>query len=308
MWSKEGIIRMFSSEHHGELSDRFCVMRKQEDSIYMKSDYLSQLGSTYLLNPLDNIPIDKECRSKMAMWYFQVVEYCDFNRETASISMSYLDRFLSTKEGTSVLYDRRDFQLAAMVCLELAVKIHEPKELDMNMLSELSKGSYPVMELSKMEKNILSALNWRMSPLTASSFASYLLELLPQNVPLSIKEKIESFTWLQIELSIKDYCFVVYKPSIIALASIFNAIDSLDYFRLAPKTRQSFHRNIILLVGIDPTDFLTQQVGKNLKELMKSISIPNFNYSSDFHYVSSQKKNCHDIYPTSPKSVSGMIQ
>jgi hypothetical protein len=299
---------MYSLEHHEDLSDRFCVMRKQEDSIYMKSDYLSQLNSIYLLNPLDNIPIDKECRYKMAMWFFQVVEYCDFNKEIASISMSYLDRFLSTKEGTLVLYDRRDFQLAAMVCLELAVKMNEPKELDMNVLSELSKGSYSLIELTKMEKNILSALNWRMCPLTASSFVSYLLELLPHNVPFSVKEKIEHFTWLQIELSIKDYCFVVYKPSIIALASIFNAIDLLNYFRLSPKVRQSFHGNIILLVGIDPTDFLSQEVGKKLKELVKSISIPNFNSLGDFHCVLSQKKNYHDIYPSSPKSVSGMIQ
>merc|ERR1719410_1004236 len=172
---------MISVEQRQEISDRFAAMRKQEECFYKKSDYLGQLN--FSLNTLYGKPIDEDCRSKMATWCFQVVEFCNFSRETARLAMSYLDQFLGTKEGGLVLYDRKDFQLAAMVSLELAVKIHEPKELDMSLLSELSKGSYSILELTKMEKKILSALNYRMCPPTASSFANYLLELLPKNVP-----------------------------------------------------------------------------------------------------------------------------
>jgi len=253
-------------------------------------------------------PIDEDCRSKMATWCFQVVEFCNFSRETARLAMSYLDQFLGTKEGGLVLYDRKDFQLAAMVSLELAVKIHEPKELDMSLLSELSKGSYSILELTKMEKKILSALNYRMCPPTASSFANYLLELLPQNVPLYAKNKIKDFSLLQIELSVKDYFFVTHKSSIIALASILNATEFLQCFRLSTMARRSFHRDIILMAGIDPTDFVTNEVGEKLKELVQLNSTADNFYSIGNLPQFSSQKNYQDIYPSSPVSVSSIVQ
>lgn len=294
---------MWSLEQRKETLDQVAAMRKQEDLFYKKTDYLSKLDG--ILNPSGKKLVDADCRFKMVLWCFQVVEYCKFNRETASISFLYLDQFLGTEEGELVLYDRSSFQLAAMISLELAVKIHEPKELNMHGLSELSKGTYSIEQLVLMERKILMALNWRMHPPTAISFANLLLELLPTNIPTAIKNKIKEFSMFQIELSVKDYFLVVHKSSTIALASILNATDSLYFFRLSKTAQQSFNKDIILATGIDPTDFLTYEVRKRLKQLQLSSAPTSFHSLGTVSNFLSLKKN-QEVCPSSPFCVSSL--
>jgi len=295
-----------SEEKRQQISDRFAVMRKQEDRFYRKSDYLSELDDIPSLLDQDGKTVDKDCRYKMATWCFEVVEYCKFSRDTANLAINYLDQFLGTKKGIFALYDRRDFQLAAMTSLELAAKIQEPKVLEMRLLSELSKGSYSILELTAMEKKILSALDWRMCPPTAFSFANLFLQLLPKSIPAYTKSILKDFSLLQIEFSVKDYFFVAHKSYNIALASILNAAEALHCFCLT--TRQAYHRDIVLIAGIDPTDLSIHQVGERLKELMQLNSVKSNLYPKSNIFQRSSRKTYQDICPSSPVSASSIVQ
>jgi len=248
-----------------QLSDIFKVMRYQEETIYKKRDHLSNL------NPYDNKSegnmVNEVCREKMATWFFQVIECCNFSRITGNIAMSYLDRFLGTNQGGSTLYDRKEYKLAAMCCLELAVKIHEPQKIELKSLSELSQGEYSALELKRKEREILSALNWRMCSPTASCFVSYYLDLLPQTLPFAIKEQIRYLSNFQIESSIKYYCFLSVRPSEVALSSVLNAMALMQCSNIS--LSQSFHRNIILIAGKDPTNIMIHEIREKLRKPME---------------------------------------
>ena len=253
-------IQMKSSDIQ-QLSDTLTTMRYQEEKTFNNVDYFQRLKQNGINKSSENI-VDEVCREKMAIWFFQVIEFCNFSRIIPQISMSYLDRFLGIEESSYILNDKRDYQLTAMCCLLLAVKTHQPRRLEVEFLSKLSQGIYSVLEFKRKEREILSALKWRMCTPTISCFASYYIELLPKKLPLGVKEHIKYLSSLQIENSIKDYHFSSFKPSLIALSSILNAIDALKISNTFAS--QSFHRDIILIAGI-PTDINIHHIQEKMK-------------------------------------------
>ena len=208
----------------------------------------------------------------MATWFFEVIEYCNFNRIIAQISISYLDRFLGTEEGFYALCDKRDYQLTAMCCLLLAVKIHQPVKLEMKLLSKISHGVYSALEFKSKEKEILELLKWRLCTPTATCFASCYFDLLPKKLPSAMKENIQFLSNWQIENCVKDYFFASKKPSLIALSSILNAIDLLKCTNTFHN--QSFHRDLILCGGI-PSDVnvieIQEKISNRIEDLVPSI-------------------------------------
>lgn len=207
-----------------EIRDRLGVMRSQEDSIYCCSDYLQSLPHS------DSGTIDQLCRLKMAQWCFNVIDYIEFRRETVSIAMSYLDRFLcsGSPRAEQVINCRKEYQLASMATLFMAIKINEPVIVDVTMLADLSKGLYTPKDFRQMEIDVLFALNWRVNGPTAQSFVAHLLTLMQKqmpNRPVHDLQKILDQAMYQVELSAGDYELMTQKPSVIATASIRNCVE-----------------------------------------------------------------------------------
>lgn len=94
--------------------------------------------------------INEVWREKICEWSYQVVDHFDYSRELVSVSINYLDRFLSTRR-----VNKKSFQLAAMTCLFLAIKLYERRRLSMASLIELSSGHFTVLQMEIMEKAIL---------------------------------------------------------------------------------------------------------------------------------------------------------
>lgn len=221
-----------------ETRDKISTLKKQEQ-IYQQENYLYNYGD---IRTLDTI----ECREKIVVWLFEVIEFSNLSRETVGIVMSYLDRFLATKQGSYYLFERRNLQLAGIVCLMLAIKVNESMDIDMSYIHELSQGSYSTLELTETEREILIALRWRCCPPTASIFIEHILDLFPQELvlPESTLCIIKYLAQLQIDASIKDCSFISCKPSVIAMASVLNAVDSLQSY-LPLKTLQDLEQYFV---------------------------------------------------------------
>jgi len=184
-----------------------------------------------------------------------------------------------------------------MCSLELAIKINEPIELSMNLLSELSQGAYSVEELSKTETEILTALDWYVNPPTSNVFVDHLMELLPPSVPIPVKQRILSLSHLQTESATRDYYFVLHRPSTIGLASLLNALSTLDLLCFSPRARCTFYRNINVFAGIDPESTLIHAVQAKLQHKFRYI------------FESDGDKNLHHLQRTfSKKYHSGSKQ
>jgi hypothetical protein len=152
------------------------------------------------------------------------VDHFDLNREVVSIAMNHLDRFLATF-GEEV--DKNLFQLLAMTCLYLSIKLNEYKHLlipesksSMDTILRLSRGAFNLQQMEKMEYEVLQRLRWHVHPPTPQLFVKHFLFF------LSVEEhEVHDLTQFMIELSVMDYFFVSFKPSEVAVASLLNALE-----------------------------------------------------------------------------------
>lgn len=196
-------------------------------------------------------PSHTECRSAMAAWCNQCVDFCQFGREPVEITLNYVDRFLATPAGaaaldTSSTTARSIYQLTTMAALYAAIKIHQPEALSSSTMAALSRGRYSVGQIEEMERSILVALEWRMHPVTALSFVrEYLLQLSlhldfldgfattplepqqPQNkTSTTLHSTVMELAKLQTELALRDASLRNAPPSVIAYGALLNALES----------------------------------------------------------------------------------
>jgi hypothetical protein len=197
-------------------------------------------------------PIDETCRSKMTEWCFHVVDCTNLRRETVSIAMGYLDRFLcsSSLRAEQARCDRKEYQLAAMTALYIAVKIYEPLEMDAGLVSKLSRGLHSAGEVTRLEHEMLVALSWRMNDPSPYQICNYLLELVPENAE-DVKPTLYDFCHFQTELATGDYAYVPLRRSVIAVASVLNALEGINQQDLLIQNRMSFINSLSRAVDYD---------------------------------------------------------
>ncbi|KAG7355418.1 cyclin-like protein [Nitzschia inconspicua] len=190
--------------------------------------------------------INKHWREKICEWAYQVVDHFDLNREVVSIAMNHLDRFLDT---FTEQVDKNTFQLLAMTCLYLSIKLNEYKHLlipesksSMDTILRLSRGAFTLPQMEQMEYEVLQRLRWHVHPPTPQLFVKHFLFFLSVD-----QNEIHDLTQFMIELSVMDYFFVNYKPSEVAVASLLNALQ-----RFYPQTQaQSYFPFLAKFLDMD---------------------------------------------------------
>jgi len=221
------------------LFDQLSVLLFQEESpSYTCCDYLSmtawQTDIYQLMEKRENASkrmidsrIDEFCREQICEWSYRVVDYFRIDREVVSLSLSYLDRFLSTCNC-----DRSMFKLAATTTLFMAVKIFHPHKLaDLGILSDLSRGEFEMQDVAEMEAHVLRALSWNLYPPTSVAFSSILLDYVFTDKKIDVTSSdvadIHDLASFFGELAVCDYFFLRLRQSTVALASILNALEGM---------------------------------------------------------------------------------
>ena len=231
-----------------DIPDRISIMLIQEENEYACFDYLAANED---IRKKAAKPVDEDCRVKMSEWCYQVVDFCKFRRETVGIGMSYLDRYLCSDKGKKALGDRKEYQLVAMTCLYIAIKLHEPLEMETSLLADLSRGCYTEMEFANMEQSILEGIDWRVSGPTPLAFVLHFLTFLPNNISPSVEEAIFDYARYQTEIAIANHSFVKIKPSVVGMAALINSIEGMDTALVPGRVQDRFIRTIIMYTSID---------------------------------------------------------
>lgn len=147
------------------------------------------------------------------------------------------------------LTDRKFYQLAAMTCLYMAIKIHEPLEMETSLLADLSRGVYTDMQIAQMELEILEALEWRLSGPTPLAFIQHFMALITDIDP-RVKAAIMDYARYQSELAVSSLDLVPRDASEIALAAILNAIEGIDRSLFPLRKQGAFVRAVERVSGI----------------------------------------------------------
>ncbi len=218
-----------------EIMERLTVMKKQESTIYAVGDYL------HSITPMTPASVDANCRCKMIQWCYTLVDALQLNRSNILIAMNYLDRFLSTGSPRAILAlaDRREYQLACMTALYIAIKISEPKIMDVKQLSALSRGRYEPKDFVAMESQMLCDLQWRVNGPTSIHFLVLFLDLLqPMMTCIPTASILDDATY-QIELAVTSYDLVTQHPSAIAVAALMNSLQKYHQHTPTKRTLQN---------------------------------------------------------------------
>jgi hypothetical protein len=284
-----------------DVADRIAIMRIQEETTYQVRNYFADSAQ---MRKLSSKPVDEDCRVKMCEWCYQVVDFCKFRRETVGIGMSYLDRYLCTPKGLEALCNRKEYQLAAMTSLYIAIKLHEPLEMETSLLADLSRGCYTEMEFVGMEQQILLALKWRVNGPTPLSFVQYFMALIPETVHPSVAQLIMDYARYQTELVVAEQNFVHVKPSEIALAAVLNAMEGMDINLLPLKTQGKFIRSIERFSEIYVND--VELIQANLSLLL--VGMLSGNYADILNTVQDAEMMEEEDFGDSKYTKGGIIQ
>jgi len=228
------------------LHEEFEALKSQESS-YKHCDYLNENrdGACVEKKPV----ISKRCRFQLVRWCFEVVEFCNYNEEIASIAISYMDRFLSSKHANVAMHDIRSFQLATMCSLQLAMKFHNSSpNMNTDVLLQIGNGCHTKEEILSMKRNILHALSWRLCPPTSYVFLDFIMNniLEPINISNNTKESILNIARKQLKLATLNYHLSLADPSLVAFASVFNAIEQV---KVSKNIEQEFIHNLNIVTG-----------------------------------------------------------
>jgi len=291
------------------------AMLRQEEKGYSCKDYLHQQQSfeentaTFALH---NRETNSNNREKMIDWYYQIAECCHFNSNTMAIATSCLDRFLATKIGSRALVDSKYFQLAGLTALYIAVKIYEVEVMDPKILSKLSQGLYTKDDIEKMERKILSALEWRVNPPTALAFVREFLEIIPSFAPTNgtTMNGVYELSRIQIELALRNNRSITIKNSTIAFASLMNSLNSVSNFNTQTIELIGCHISKITRIDWCSEDFKNTEylIHANIdkESCINFKCITNFRPRSIGNTKESTKNSCKELSTSenSPRSLT----
>lgn len=266
--SSTTITAMWQSRGREIISDCIEGLISQEKSAaYAIKDYLRDFETNV------SEPVDGSCRTKMIDWLYICVTTLRLRRSVVPIAFSYVDRLLSSKENQeyikTILQDRNRYQLLIITCLYIAVKLSEPEVLSPTILSKLSQGRYTEQDIEEEELRVLEALNWRLTGPTTSEFVQHFLEfdILPNgrsDVETAARLTIEAISRTQAELSVADQSLVSVPYSVLALASIRNAMEDVACY-----TPQEWVGSLSRLSAVSETDPFAPEVDEAMCSLRK---------------------------------------
>jgi len=193
---------------------------QEREGAYKVTDYLHQREHMSFPDA-----VDVSCRSQMIEWMKNIIDHCQFSRSTIAVAVNYMDRFLMVTPWAR--RDRSAFQLVAITCLYMAIKIYEPTVLSASSVVKLTRNAYGLDQIESMERLVLQTISWRMNPPTAVTFAMFLCEYATTLDASLHRETLQELVVLQLESTLSDYETSLIPASMVALAALNNAVFTL---------------------------------------------------------------------------------
>lgn len=241
----------------------FEAMSMQEQNGYLVDDYFLDLPN-HSSNKLPTV--DADAREQIVVWFLRIVQALGCSINIAEISLSCLDRFVSTDNGRTILLDRSQYQLAALTALYSSVKIHNESALTLAIVVKLSRNEFSTSDIEAMERRMLDAIRWRVNPPTSMDFVQVYLHMSQvwSWLDMQVQDMVSELVDYQINLSMTKYEISIAKASHIAIASLLNATKCI-----CPEEAGNLHkhlRDISLSFGIDEKSLESLQ--RKLNEAM----------------------------------------
>ena len=174
---------------------------------------LHNIESIYLPDPYymkSQVDINEQMRGILLDWLVTIQLKFQFSPETLFLTANILDRYLEKHVIT-----RKNLQLVGISAMFISCKYEETNVPEIRDLIYISANTYSKDEIMQMEVNILTELKFNISIVTPLKFLERYSEQMKFN---QIEYYLARYF---VELSIVEYSFIKYKPSIVAAAAVY---------------------------------------------------------------------------------------
>lgn len=168
--------------------------------------------------------VSHNMRGILVDWLVEVAEEYKLVSDTLYLTISYIDRFLSSKA-----LNRQRLQLLGVSSMLIAAKYEEISPPHVEDFCYITDNTYTKEEVVKMEADILKSLNFEMGNPTIKTFLRRFTRIAQENYKTP-NLQLEFLGYYLAELSLLDYGCVKFLPSMVAASVIF-----LSRFTLRPK-------------------------------------------------------------------------
>ncbi|KAJ4824322.1 hypothetical protein Tsubulata_004271 [Turnera subulata] len=227
--------------------------------------------------------IDITARQDSINWILKVHAYHRFCPVTASLTVNYFDRFLSSH---SLPGNGWPFQLLSVACLSLAAKMEEPHVPLLLDLQVLEPGFiFEPRTVQRMELRVMANLKWRLRSVTAFDYLHYFISKLPSSSTTSSSPSHDSNQLFKASSDLilsttRVIDFLGFLPSTVAAAAVLCAAGgrSGEVSAQAEADGQFFHESVNKVVnsclGLDSNFviFLFEMV-KSCHQLMEEYMV-----------------------------------
>ena len=201
---------------------------------------------------------------------------------------------------------RKQFQLVALTGLYIAIKTHGESRYEdlsirqswsrlkfsLNVCASISRHQFTSQMIEECEQTLLNRLEWHVNPIVPSGvIIDALANYLPSNTDGAVALFVYDCAKYLAELSVSVPALsLVYKPSVIAYASILYAIDTLGTKAFPPQLCSEYEQ---LVAKASSGYFELQRENVACARRILSVICPNLNDFFTFPLLG----------PKSPKSV-----
>jgi len=133
--------------------------------------------------------------------------------ETLFLTVNLIDRFLSKHK---IMKDK--LQLVGVTCMLIASKYEEIYAPIVNDFVYITDNAYPKPEILKMERLIISTLNFDLQITSSFRFLERLQRI------ITVEPVFMSLSKYFLELALVDYSMLQYSPSMQAVSSLYLAL------------------------------------------------------------------------------------
>ncbi len=195
---------------------QYCVEYSHEIFDHLLATEANLMPSSDYIDKIQH-DINATMRGILIDWLVEVAEEYKLTAENLYLSTNYVDRYL-----TIMPVLRGKLQLVGVSCMLIASKYEEIFAPQVEDFVYITDNTYTSAEVLHMETIILKALRFNLTAVTPHTFLQRILSL------LNCTDQAKHLSAYLAEITIQEYHFLKYKPSIIALSSVVLAFHTLD--------------------------------------------------------------------------------
>eukprot|EP00249_Psilotum_nudum_P006255 c19588_g2_i2 orf=163-1740(+) len=166
--------------------------------------------------------INAGMRGILVDWLVEVAEEYKLVPDTLYLTVSYIDRYLSGNEVT-----RQRLQLLGVSCMLIAAKYEEICAPQVEEFCYITDNTYCREEVLEMERRVLNHLRFELTGPTTKSFLRRFIRAAQAGMKTPTLQ-LEFLGNYLAELTLVEYSFLKYLPSMIASSAVFMAKVTID--------------------------------------------------------------------------------